>query len=144
VDGVIGTVVMGIVVVSIVAAGLTYGRRKSRAPEPESQAALKPDPAPRLPESEPAMRGATVAAVAPTAAGAFRAVSAPAEPSTTAQKAEAARSEAAKAAATGAMAENVEQPSTPAKERRRLSNNGARRFGQSGNNVRTIRSIQTR
>jgi hypothetical protein len=111
VDGVIGTVVLGIVVGSIVAAGL-YGRRK------------------KGPESEPAMRGATVAAVAPTAAGAFRAVSAPAEPSTEAEP--------------STKADNVEQLSTPAKERRRMSNNGARRFAQSGNNVRTIRSIQTR
>jgi hypothetical protein len=126
VNGVIATVVLGIVVVSIVAAALTFGSRKSREPELK----LEPDPAPRFPESEPAMRGATVAAVAPTAAGAFRAVSAPAEPSTEAEP--------------STKADNVEQLSTPAKERRRMSNNGARRFAQSGNNVRTIRSIQTR
>ena len=68
---------------------------------------------PRRPVSEPAMSGATVAAVAPAAAGVPMAVDAPAEPSSAAVR------------------------------RRRHNNSGANRFGPTHANVRPIRTFQT-
>jgi hypothetical protein len=124
VDGVISTVVLSIVAVSVVVcavAGLRFGRRNRAEHEP----------APRLPEREPAMPGAAVAAAAPTAAGAFKAVSAPAEPPVV-------------EIAAGMTRVAREASDAKAAERRQLSNSGARRFGPAGTNVRTIRSIQTR
>ncbi|NMO50908.1 hypothetical protein HH310_06840 [Actinoplanes sp. TBRC 11911] len=128
-DGVIGTVVLSIVAVGVVVcavAGLRYGRSNRAGNEP----------APRLPEPEPAMPGAAVAAAAPSAAGAFKAVSAPAEPPATEIAARVVRE----------MPDAVvrEMPDARAAERRQLSNSGARRFGPTGSNARTIRSIQAR
>jgi hypothetical protein len=127
VDGVISTVVLSIVAVSVVVcaiAGLRFGRGNRAGHEP----------APRLPEREPAMPGAAVAAAAPTAAGAFKAVNAPAQPPVVAMAETAADMAGVAKEAAGAKAA----------ERRQLSNSGARRFGPAGTNVRTIRSIQTR